>query len=51
MKSAPAEIVEPRGNAGFDDAIIVLPERSGIADVIFQCGVALCPLRVHCINQ
>jgi hypothetical protein len=51
VKPAPAETIEPRGNTGFDNAVIVLPQRRGNADVIVCCGVALYSLDVHCINQ
>src|SRR5207247_4609473 len=44
MKPAPAEIVEPRANAGFDDAVIVLRHECGSARAIVQCRDALCSL-------
>jgi len=51
MKPAPAEIVEPRGNAGFDDAVIVLRHGRGSARAIIRCRDALCSLQIHHINQ
>ena len=50
MKAAPAQLIEPRRYAGFDDAIIVLTCGHGIGgDLIHYCTVPYC-FRVHRIE-
>ena len=50
VKSAPAQIIEPRGNAGFDDAIIVLLSRRGNGRIIIHCRTVPYHLHIHRIE-
>ena len=47
MKSAPAQIIEPRRNAGLDDAVIVLPASGAETDASFFTAE---PCRISCTS-
>src|SRR5262249_20690693 len=49
VKAAPAETIEPRRNAGFDDAGIILHDGCGSAFLLRR--TARDPLQIHATNE